>query len=175
MKKNIIIAGLLFSACSIFAQPNTNSILVRHDTTILNATECEWLIRSLVKNDPGSTAQIGKSVPLIILEAIEKGNLQAFDYATNKPIPGKEIFTWQMESDTIPVYDSMGNLIKYTAVQHRYSGDNFTRIKIFQDWYFDVLTGKFHSDIKWIEMLSPIYTASSGIFIGYAALFRIYY
>ena len=36
-----------------FAQ--NNGLLVRHDTTLLRANECEWIVRSLVKNDPSLT------------------------------------------------------------------------------------------------------------------------
>jgi hypothetical protein len=175
MKKYIPTIALIICAFSSFAQNNhTNNILVRHDTTLLKAEECEWIVKSLVKNDPSLTSEIGKPVTLIILEAIEKGKLKAIDPETNKPIPAKEIFTWKMSSDTIAEFDNEGNIKGYRAMKHTHSENDLTQINIYQDWYFDVSTGKFHSVIKWIELRGNIVT-SQGIFLGTTALCRIYY
>lgn len=175
MKKYISTFALIICTFSSFAQNNNaNSILVRHDTTMLNADECEWIIKSLIKNDPTLTTEIGKSVTLIIMEAIEKGNLKAIDPETNKPISAKEIFTWQMSSDTIPEYDNEGNIKGFRAMKHMHSVNNINQLRIYQDWYFDVSTGKFNAVIKWIELRENIFT-SQGIFRGTTALCRIYY
>ena len=99
MKKYTTTLLLAIISYGCFAQ--NNGLLVRHDTTLLRANECEWIVRSLVKNDPSLTVQTGKSVPQIILEAIEKGGLTAIDPQTNQPIPGKEIFTWNMPVDSV--------------------------------------------------------------------------
>ncbi|MEO6541866.1 MAG: hypothetical protein ABIN74_12765 [Ferruginibacter sp.] len=174
--KNFIctIAIVIYAFCGFAQSNNTNSILVRHDTTLLEADECEWIIRSLVKNDPVLTSEIGKPIPLILLQAIEKGKLKAIDPETNKPIPAKEIFTWKMSGDTIPVYDNEGNIIKHQVVKRIHSSDFFKQLRIFQDWYFEVSTGKFYSQIKWIELMEDIST-SQGIYLGKVALCRIYY
>ena len=82
MKKYIITFAMLIAAFSSFAQANTNSILVRHDTVLLKAGECEWIIKSLVRNDPSLTSEIAKPVTQVILEAIEKGKLKAIDPET---------------------------------------------------------------------------------------------
>ncbi len=173
MKKNILTLLLAAITCGCFAQ--NNNMLVRHDSTLLKAAECEWLIKSLTKNDPALTSEIGKPVSLIILESIKKGKLKAIDPETNKPIPAKEIFTWKMTADTLPEYNDEGNIIRYMVIKREHSSDNINQIRIYQDWYFDIATGKFVSVIKWIELLEEIYTPSAGIFIGYAALCRIYY
>ena len=175
MKKYIPFAAIVISAFSSFAQnSHSNRMLVRHDTTLLKAAECEWIVKSLTKNNPAVNSEIGKQVPLIILQAIEKGKLKAFDLVTNKPIPATEIFTWKMPADTIPAYDDAGN-VKYTVVQQRHSLDHLNRLRVFQDWYFDISTGKFNSVIKRIDLLEEIHSSSSGIFIGYLPLCRIYY
>lgn len=175
MKKYIPIIALIICAFSSFAQnSNSNSILVHHDTALLNADECEWIIKSLLKNDPTLTSEIGKPVPLIIMEAIEKGKLKAIDPETNEPIPTKEIFTWKMTGDTVPEYDAEGNIKKYLVARRIHSSNNLNQIRIYQDWYFDVLTGKFNGVIKWIELMEDIST-SQGIYLGKAALCRIYY
>jgi len=175
MKKIILSFALSSFFLGTLAQKsNTNNMLVRHDTTLLNAEESEWIVKSLIKNDPALTSQIGKPIPLIMLEAIEKGRLQAVDPETNKPIPPKEIFTWKMPADTIPIYDFEGKIIKSQVVKRLHSPVYFKQVRIFQDWYFDVSTGQFHSQIKWIELMEDIST-SQGIYLGKVALFRIYY
>ena len=175
MKKYITFIALVICTFSSFSQNgNSNTILVRHDTTLLKASECEWIIKSLTKNNPELTSEIGKPVPLIILHAIAKGKLKAIDLETNKQIPGKQIYTWHLAADTIPVYNDAGNAT-YKVIQRQHSSDNIPIIRIYQDWYFDVSTGKFQSVIKWIELMEEVHTNSSGIFIGYISLCRIYY
>lgn len=175
MKKFNCTLILLICAFGAFAQSNQpNNILVRHDTTLLQAEECEWIIKSLIKNDPALTSQIGKPVTLIMLEAIEKGKLKAIDPETNKQIPAKEIFTWKMGGDTIPIYDNEGNVIKYQVVKRLHSPDYIKQLRIYQDWYFDVSTGKFRSDIKWIELMEDVST-NSGVYLGKVTLCRVYY
>ena len=174
MKKYIPAFALIICALSTVAQNNnTNSILVRHDTTLLKAAECEWIIKSLTKNDPALTSSIGKQVPLVILEAIKKGKLKAIDVLTDKHIPAKDIFTWNLPADTTASYDDAGK-VRYFAVQRQHIPEKISQIRIFQDWYLDIATGKFRSEIKWIELLEEVYT-SSGIFLGYSVLCRIYY
>jgi len=176
MKKYIVAIALICNFSS-FAQNNTNSILIRHDTTLLKADECEWIIKSLVKNDPSLTSEIGKPVTQIILEAIEKGKIKAIDPETNKPIPAKEIFSWKLGVDSIPIYDTEGEGsggVKYKAIKRLHTANSFNGIEIYQDWYFNISTGKFYAVIKWIELREDILT-SQGIFIGTAALCRIYY
>jgi hypothetical protein len=153
---------------------NSNSILIRHDTTVLKAEECEWIIKSLVKNAPALASQTGKTVPQVILEAIEKGKITAIDPETNKAIPGKEIFKWKMPVDSVQQHDMEGNFSKMLVVQPVRNTDNISQIRIFSDWYFDILTGKVQSIIKWIQLMEEVHT-STGIFLGYAALCRIYY
>jgi hypothetical protein len=171
MRTNLIALLLLFSISS-FSQ-NSSLVFVRHDTTILKAAECEWIIKSLAKNDPELINQIGKPVPLIILQSMEKGKLIATDRVTGKQIPAKETYTWQMAADTMSLYDDAGRA-RDTIMQRRVSSTDFSQIRSFQDWYFDVSTGKFQSEIKWIELLQEVRTSAS-TFIGNRAYCRIYY
>lgn len=174
MKKIISTLTLFILTAGSFAQSKTsNSILVRHDTTLLKTTECEWIIKSLSKNNPVFTSEIGKSVPEIILQAIQKGKLKAIDPESNKPIQAKEIYTWQVPREIVMVYDEAGNS-QSKVVQPLRSADGITQIRIYQDWYFDISTSKFQSVLKWIELQEEVIT-SSGIFTGYKPLCRIYY
>ena len=173
MKKNIIFPALLIFSLASFAQ-NSNSIFVRHDTTLLKAEECEWIIKSLAKNNPALTSEIGKPVPLILLQAITKGKLIAIDKLSNKPIPGKQIRTWGMAVDSMMVYDEQGNA-KVKAIQSERNSDDIRLIRIYQDWYFDVATAKFNAVIKWIELMEEVHSPSSGLYLGNTVLCRIFY
>ncbi len=174
MIKLMIITAIVLSAFGAIAQnSNSSSILVHHDTTLLKAEDCEWIIKSLVKNEHDLTSPPGKSVSLIIMDAIEKGKLKAFDRVTNTPIPADKISTWQMPADSIMTHDDAGNA-KVSVVQRRHTSDHLNRIRIYHDWYFDVSTGKLQSVIKWIELMEEIHT-STGFLLGYAPLCRIYY
>lgn len=174
MRKLPIILSLVITCFSSFAQTSpSNKLLVKHDTAVLVASECEWIIKSLLTNTPAQTAEIGKSVPQVILEAIGKGKIKAIDAETNQPIPATEIFTWRIGTDTVLTFDEAGNE-KYKVIQRIRDADRISRIKIYQDWYFDLTTKKLQSTIKWIELMEEVHTPT-GNFIGYMALCRIYY
>lgn len=169
MKKTTITLALLLAVFSSFAQKNlSNGILVRHDTTTLKAGDCKWIIKSQTK-----TGETGESVSQIILQAIKKGDLKASDPSTNLPIPANKIFTWQMAADTIATMDNAGNT-QYKVVQAEHNPDHIPVIRIYQDWYFDDQSGKFRSEIKYIELIEEVKNAS-GNFIGYQAFCRIKY
>ena len=172
MKK--FITGLWITTFSFGCFAQSNSILLRHDTTQLKALECEWVIKALIKIDPSLISEIGKSVPLIILQAIERGKLKATDPLTNKIIPAKEIFTWKMPRDTMMVADANGNYTKQEVIQRKINSDDITQLRIFQDWYFDIKTAKIQSQIKWIDLLIDVHS-SSGFLLGQKNLCRIFY
>ena len=173
MKKQLLIAALIVTACNSFAQTRTSSVLVRHDTSTLKADNCAWIIKSLAKNDPSLKPEIGKSLSQLILEAIEKGKIKAFDANTNAPIPAKKIFTWQMPADSMMTSDEKGNT-KLVVVQHKLSSDKIDEIRIYNDLYLDVATGKLQSVIKWLELRAQIYS-SLGDLLGHAAFCRVFY
>ena len=170
MNKYFIILLLSIFDYHSFAQ--TNLIVIRHDTTLLKADECKWIITSLAKDDHLIKSHTGKSIPIIILQEVEKGNLKAFDFETNKPIPSKEIFTWKMGKDSMLVNDSTGESNKLVVIQNKLNPDQISTIRIFHDWYFNPSTGKIQSTIKWIELIEDV-TTSSGTFIGYRPFCRI--
>lgn len=172
MKKQFFL--FLFMTLTIFVSAQGNKMLLRHDTTLLNSDECEWIVKSLVKNDPALTPQLGKSIPLIILQAIQKGKLKAYDRTTNELIPAKEIFTWRMASDTVPQFDNEGNMTKYVVVKNEISSDMFSKIRVYQDWYMDIASGKIESQVKWIELIQEI-KAFDGTIRGQMVFCRVYY
>jgi hypothetical protein len=63
---------------------------------------------------------------------------------------------------------------QHTVIQKLKDPGYISQIKIYQDWYLDMDTGKFFSEVKWIELMEGVYT-SSGMLLDYAANFRIYY
>lgn len=161
-------AALLFVFSSLAQNNPVNEIRVRHDTTTLKAEECEWIIKPRSK-----TGETGNSVPFVILQAIEKGTLKAVDPLTESQIPANEIFFWRMAADTVAEIDE-GKNTHYKIVRAKHNPDQIPLIRICQDWYFDIQSGLFRSEIKWIELLEEV-RSSAGYFIGLRPFCRIYY
>lgn len=140
---------------------------------LLQADQGEWIIKSLVTNTATYKSEIGKSVPQIILEAIEKGTIKAFDVESNQPIQANEIFTWRIETVTEQVVDSAFNVVQTNILQPMRTADHVTGIKIYQDWYIDLTSKKFQSIIKWIELVEEA-RSPAGDLIGNKSFCRIY-
>jgi hypothetical protein len=153
MKKYIFaFISIITVFCSFAQKQNTNAIFVRQDTVSLKASECFWIIKPLEKESSVSSFETGNSIPQLLLQAIEKGKLKAFDSWTDKPIPANKIYTWQMRIDTIDVSGDSGNP-KYDVVQKLRTANDIPRIRVCQDWYFDLEDNKLFTRIKWIELM----------------------
>ena len=165
MKKQFFFFLITSQAIIISAQGN--NMLLRHDTTLLKADECQWLIRYTgVKN---------KSVPQAMLEAVQSGKLKAFDPQSNKPIPGNKIFTWQQAADTVMVWDARKDENVLKVIQHTINPEYLNRIRVYQDWYLNTTTGKIEPQIKMVELIGEVRVPSTGDLIGYQLLYRIKY
>ena len=162
--RSYLLPVLLLLSPSVFSQ-RAEGILVRHDTTLLKPAECKWIIKS-------STSPRGKSLSLIILQAIEKGKIKAVDPATNKVIPGNKIYTWHIPVDTVMEYGATGNN-SYKIVQRLRSPDDITLIRMYQDWYMDVATGKLYPMATGSELMEEVRSSATGEFMGYRVLCRI--
>ncbi|MBK7561837.1 MAG: hypothetical protein IPI68_10005 [Chitinophagaceae bacterium] len=168
MKRITTTLAFVFTVFSSFAQNNlSKEILVRHDTTTLKAVECEWIFKP--------QARTVKSVPQVILESVQSGKLKAYDPQTNELIPGNKIYAWRQAADTLMVWDARKeeNVIK--VIQHKINPEHITRIRVYQDWYLNMATGKIASQIKMFEMMGEVRTPSSGDIMGYQILYRVQY
>lgn len=168
MKRITTTLAFVFTVFSSFAQNNlSKEILLRHDTTTLKTEECEWIFKP--------QARTVKSVPQVILESVQSGKLKAYDPQTNELIPGNKIYTWRQAADTMMVWDARKeeNVIKVS--QHKINQEHLTRIRVYQDWYLNMATGKIESQIKKFEIMGEVLTPSSGDIIGYQILYRIQY
>ncbi|MEJ8817983.1 hypothetical protein [Lacibacter sp. H407] len=163
-----LFAVLCFISSSSAQTKKSTAQFVKHDTLLLRADECKWIIKPL------AATATGESVPQLLLTAIEKGTIKAVDVQTNQPIPAKEIFTWRIETVTEQVVDSTGNIVQTNILQPLRTADHVIGIKIYQDWYFDGTTKKFHSVIQWIELVEEARNAG-GDLIGDKSFCRIYY
>lgn len=172
MKKGVIV--FLALLCSAAGHTQNNFLLLRHDTAILKAEECEWIIKSLSKNDPALTPHLGKTTPLVILQAVEKGKCKAYDIETNEVIPAGKIFEWRMPADSVPRYDDAGNMTGIAAVTKQVNSDMLPQIRVFQDWYLDIASGKIITQVKWIDLMQEIKTYD-GTLIGLRPYCRIFY
>jgi hypothetical protein len=178
MKKIIIV--VVCALVSINAL--TQTIFLRHDTAILKASECNWLIPPSLKQAPSKSAQ---TIPVIVtgnentvsewfLAAIGKGKLKAFDPVSDERIPAKEIYNWQMPRDTMAVFNENGDISQYKVVIQELDPQSIKRITIQQDWWLDNLTGKIFSRVRWIELMTEVYSFSGEI-RGYKSFCRIKY
>ncbi len=147
---------------------SSDNLLIRHDTMVLKASECNWVIRSVQTN-----GQESRSVPILILQAVGQHKLRAVDPFTGDPIAADKILTWRMPADTMAILDDAGNR-KYKVVQAEQNPDHFTEIRVYQDWYFDGKNGKIRGEIPFFELLRDVYSPS-GSFIGQTIFCRIYY
>jgi hypothetical protein len=165
MKKQFFFFLLTIRAVFISAQGN--NILMRHDTTVLRADECQWMV-----NTPGMKK---RSVPQAILEAIQSGKLKAFDPQTNEPIPSNKIFTWQQAEDTTMVWDAKKEKDVMKVIQNKINPGSLTSVRVYHDWYLNTSTGKLECRIKMFELIGEVRNPMTGDFMGYQPLYRIHY
>lgn len=153
MKKSILFLCMLLGGLFVSGQPDASpGIPVRQDTII-------W--------------EVADSLPVLLLQAIEKGKVKAMDHFSGEQIPAAEIYTWRMVKDTVARYDSDSN-IKYEVVQSFRKPEAITRLRIMQSWYWDTEKSRLYSRVSWMELLEEVYDAS-GSFRAYRPLCRIYY
>lgn len=142
--------------------------LVKQDTILLQADECDWIIKPLATRDSAA------SIPQLLLTAIENGSIKAVDVQTNQPIPAKDIYTWRLATVQEQVLDSTGNVVQTNILQPLRTAEHVTQINVCQRWYFDDTTKKFHAVIQWIELLEQVYFPD-GEPRGFQPFCRIYY
>lgn len=152
MKISFLLLAQLFSS-AILAQSNQATVFIRHDTTTLKTD------KAIIKS---------------ILQAVERGKLRALDCFTNLRIPAGQVYTWRMQTDTIPQYDGGGNYARPAVVQHYRKAEAITQIRVQQDWYLNRAASQIISRVRWIELLEEIKN-STGEFIGLRPFCRVNY
>lgn len=166
MKKRMVLCLLGLYCLTGSAQNKT--MFVRHDTILLNANECDWLLRA----DMQQAKMTDKSVPTIILDAIAAGKLKARDPQTMKLIPAKEIFTWNQPRDSAMVWDEKSEVSSIKVIQPLVNAEALSRIRIYQDWYLDISSGKLRSVQRSVELMQEV-RSYDGIFRGYTVFCRL--
>ena len=164
MKKysiSTVFAVIIFGA---IAQPN--STFIRRDTVLLKSTECNWLIPLHKKDSSNNTS--ANTISGLILLTVKKGKLKAFDSYSGKQIPANQIYTWNMPADTV------AGATKYRIVQAKLDPASITLIRVQQDWRLNYSNGEIFSRIRWIELITQVYS-SFGDLIGTKPFCRIYY
>ena len=156
-----VFAVIIFGA---IAQPN--STIIRHDTVLLKSTECNWLIPLHKKDSSNNTS--ANTISGLILLTVKKGKLKAFDSYSGKQIPANQIYTWNMPADTV------AGATKYRIVQAKLDPASITLIRVQQDWLLNYSNGEIFSRIRWIELITQVYS-SLGDLIGTKPFCRIYY
>jgi len=84
-----------------------------------------------------------------LLKDIKTGKISAYDYQTNKKISPQELLTWRMAIDTMQVMDEKTGRFHIKFIQHQLKPEeDFTHIKITQDWYFNFENERLFSIVK---------------------------
>lgn len=160
MKKLTITIASLFMMLISFSQ----TVFLRHDTAVLNASECNWLVPSVKQSSVSKANEI--TVAQWLLSAIKKGKLKAVDALTGKTIAADKITAWKMPADTVAVYDSSRNVQGYKLVQTEVNPERISRLRILQDWYMNYNTSMIVTKLLAVELLIEVYS-ESGLYIGY--------
>ncbi len=169
MKSFLLLIAFTSIGFSSFGQTKkTTAQFVKQDTILLQADECDWIIKPL------ATTEKEASIPQLLLTAIENGSIKAVDVQTNQPIPAKDIYKWRLDTVREQVLDDAGNVVQYNILQPLRTADHVTKINVCQRWYFDRTTKKFHAVILWIELLEQVYSPG-GDSRGFQPFCRIYY
>jgi hypothetical protein len=178
MKK--ITTTAVFLCLLVVTNAQNNAIFLRHDTSILVASDCNWLIPPVpaqtrsVNTIPITVVDHESTVSEWFLSAIKKGKLKAVDPFSEQPIPAKQINNWGMPADTMAVYDVNMEVAQYKVLSQELQPEKIDRIRIQQDWWLDRSTGKIFSRIGWIELLTEV-NDPSGMYISHKPFCRIYY
>ncbi len=164
-----VFAVIIFGA---IAQPN--STIIRHDTVLLKSTECNWLIPLVHNKNDSSNSTSENTIGGLILQIVKKGKLKAFDFYSGKQIPANQIYTWNIPADTVADYNENTGATKYRIVQAKLDPASITLIRVQQDWRLNYSNGEIFSRIRWIELITQVYS-SLGDLIGTKPFCRIYY
>ncbi len=110
----------------------------------------------------------------LIYQDVLKGRIKAIDIETNKPITANKFLTWQITADTMAVYDvnDPSKITAYSVVQAERSSNEFSRLRIKQDIYFDFKNERLYSVIRSVVILLAVKTYD-GTIRGYAQFCRL--
>lgn len=158
----------IFSICLLLISTTGFSqdgkVIIRQDTTLLKAEDCNWLTKT--------KAPTTGTVSMLILQRIRSGHVLAKDPQTLEVIPANKILTWQQASDTIMVWDEKKQDNTFKVVINEIKPDAISRVRIFHDWYIDTFTGKIGSTVRFVELLLDIY-GPTGEIRGYRPFCRL--
>ncbi len=110
----------------------------------------------------------------LIYDDILKGKIKPVDIENGRPIPVKSFLTWNMPADTMAVYDinDPSKITEFRVVQSERSTNEFSRLRIKQDLYFDFKNEILYSVIRSIIIMLPVRSAD-GTIRGYMQFCRI--
>jgi hypothetical protein len=172
MKKILLsLSGLILSLPFIYAQPK--EIFIRHDSVLLKSGECNWLIPPNLKADPSLYRGSESNIAEWLLASIHKGKIRAMDPQTRQQIPAKEIYTWQMPTDTMLTYDLNMEPSGHKVVRRERQARDLKQLRVIMDWYMDG-NGKIFNRLRAVDLMEEIRTYD-GSFLGYRTLCRINY
>jgi hypothetical protein len=137
--------------CKLNSIGQSSAIFLRHDTTNISSDNAEWSLGKI----PGSEKV--RTLPFLFLDGIATKKYSAIDPTTNEVIPAGKIYQWRTSEDTTMTWDEkkQENVIKVVRAELK-PGD-FSRIKIYHDWYADPATGKMTDKVTSVVLFRDIW------------------
>lgn len=143
------------------------------DVVLLNTDEVDYEFSRKYPSAFDSVLTVYQTdIGSLIYQDFLKGNIKPGDTETGRLIPIKKFMTWQMPADTMAVYNHNGEVSSYKVVQQERSSNEFSRLRIKQDLYFDFKNERLYSVIRSVVIMLPV-RSYDGSLRGYMPYCRL--
>lgn len=146
------------------------------DIVLLNTDEVDYEFSRENPSPFDSVLTVHRTdIGSLIYQDILKGNIKPVEFESGKLIPSEKILSWEMPSDTVPVYDYKDptKLTEYRVIHLERSSTDFSRLRIRQDLYFDFKNERLYSVVRSVVIMLPV-RSFDGSIRGYIPYCRIY-
>lgn len=174
MAKNIFFLCLLCLMVACTETSNTSS-------STIDKSNAEWAIETDIKTDftnPNSKVTVlkpsQKQMMDYILDAVETGEMDAYNYETKELLNKKEIKQIFSPIDSVIVYDpDTGYEMGEKAVQNLLNRPAVNKFRVKQEWYWDEDTHQLSSKVTGLAPMETIYNEDGKTVRGDLALFWV--
>jgi len=151
----ISLLGFALSLSGCKTEPTTNS-----SSKIQNIDWSKETNFKLDFNDPsGQIKNLKGNKQLVdyVLDAVDKGTMQAYDYNTMKALNKTQVDSIFRPIEAVTIYDDNGFEIEEKNVQNDLNRPAVTKFRAKQEWYFDEANGRLESKVIGLAPLETIF------------------
>lgn len=148
----------------------------------INEKTADWAMESNFKLDfrdkSGQIEEVkGRNEDLMasILDAVESGNMPAYDYETAEKLTAKQIKDIFSPIDTIILYDDNGFESGEKAVENKLNRPAVKKFRVKQDWFWEEETKSLQTKVKGLAPLETIYNEDGETVRGDLPLFWVFF